>query len=127
MRKVFGIISLLVLHPGILFAECQHFPTGSEIGADDGAGTYGPLDATMTVDCLSMISTYQLNGRRFAILVDDQGESYYVTEGDYIGRDSGSIKEITPDTIYYYYYYTIGDGSWQQGVRELPCNRASSE
>ena len=121
MRKVLRLISLLIFLPGILFAECLHFPTGRELGVDDGAGTYGPLDGTMRVDCLSMISTYQLDGIRFAILVDDRGESYYVAEGDYIGHPHGSIKKITPDTIYYYHYYEKEDGSWHEGVRKLPC------
>ena len=37
--------------------DCIHFGKESRLGVDDGRGTYGLLDGTMTIDCLKFIGT----------------------------------------------------------------------
>lgn len=92
---------------------------GRELGVDDGAGVNGPLDGTMSIECLRFIKTEMIRSQRIAILIDDRNKLYRVSVGSSIGRPSGLIKAITAETIFYYHYYKDKGGSWHEIVREL--------
>ena len=82
-----------ILISGFSVAECQHFPY-PVLGIDDGPGSYGPLDATMTLDCLELIETGIQYGQHYGIVRDDKGLRYRVKIGTPIGV-GGIVMGIT--------------------------------
>ena len=104
--------------------DCIHYEKGNRLGVDDGPGTYGLLDGTMTIDCLKFIDIEKEGQQIFGILKDDQGKKYRVKVGSNIGRYGGEITEIKNNKIIYETYIEENDG-WQLITREMILNKSN--
>ena len=94
------VLSLLILTAQ---AACQHFtPPDYKPGEPpsyDGMGAFGPLNNTMTLDCLRYVGNIKNGRRSMALLKDDHGRQYTLKVGDYVGEKSGSLIEIHDDYL----------------------------
>lgn len=106
----------LILLPGTCIAECRHFPT-DVVGIDGGPGAYGPLDATMTLDCLELIKVEQEHGRYYGIVRDDRGVEHWVRIGSHIGV-GGVVLAITYNKLVIELPIEE-DGQWKLTIREM--------
>ena len=119
MKKIINQALVLIsffLLSGACMAECRHFPT-DVVGIDDGPGSYGPLDATMTLDCLELIEVGQIYGRYYGIIRDDRGTEHWVKIGTYIGV-GGVILGITHDKLIIELPIEES-GQWKLTIREM--------
>jgi len=58
-----------------------------------------PLEA-FDLSTLTLTGILSMGEKRVAMVQDNQGQGYTVTRGDYMGKNSGLIEKIDPDTIY---------------------------
>jgi len=65
----------------------------------DGPGSFGPLNNTVNLDCLTFAGTVEGANGPVAVLKDENGVVYRVKIGDYVGENSGYVAEISPARI----------------------------
>jgi len=58
-----------------------------------------PLEA-FDLSTLTLTGIFSMGEKRVAMIQDNQGQGYTVTRGDYMGKNSGLIEKIDPNTIY---------------------------
>jgi Tfp pilus assembly protein PilP len=109
MIRVF-LFALLVL-PRLAPAECVHINWDDYRYVDDGPGTRGSLDGTMSLDCLTLIGVRQGEHRNIAYLRDDTGTIHTVVEGSSIGMPSGVVLGVFDDHLIIEKYKEV-DGEW---------------
>ena len=108
----------------ISIGDCIHYEKGNRTGVDDGPGTYGLLDGTMTIDCLKFIAIEKVEQQTFGVLEDDQGKKYRVKVGSNIGRYGGEITEIKNNKIIYEDYIEE-NGEWKLITGEIILNKSN--
>ena len=108
----------------ISIGDCIHYEKGNRPGVDDGPGTYGLLDGTMTIDCLKFIAIEKVEQQTFGVLEDDQGKKYRVKVGSNIGRYGGEITEIKNNKIIYEDYIEE-NGEWKLITGEIILNKSN--
>lgn len=65
----------------------------------DGPGSFGPLNNTVSLDCLSFETIEEDAKGPIAVLKDENGVAFRVKVGDYVGENSGYVAEISPARI----------------------------
>jgi len=65
-----------------------------------GPGTYGELDRTVTLDCLSYVGSVEKDGREHLLIQDERGKVHVLTVGDWMGWSRSVIIKIDADFIY---------------------------
>jgi hypothetical protein len=100
MRALFLVV-MCALPPSVS-AECVRYeplPEGKPLGFD-GPGSWGELQDTVTLDCLSYVGSIERNGEEYVLIEDEQGKVHELRNGDYMGENTGFIVEIGADVIY---------------------------
>ena len=105
------LLSALVLSPRLILAECVHINWDDYRYVDDGPGTRGSLDGTMSLDCLTLIGVRQGEHRNIAYLRDDRGAIHTAVEGSSIGMPSGVVLGVFDDHLIVEKYKEV-DGEW---------------
>jgi Tfp pilus assembly protein PilP len=67
-------------------------------GRTDGPGSFGPLHATVTLDCLTYVGSVSRDGREWVLIRDERGVVHRLTLGGYMGP--GVITRIDAEFIY---------------------------
>ncbi len=65
-----------------------------------GPGTYGELDRTVTLDCLSYVGSVERDGREHVLIQDERGKIHTLTIGSAMGWNRSLIIKIDADYIY---------------------------
>ena len=65
-----------------------------------GPGTYGELDRTVTLDCLSYVGSVEKDGREHVLIQDERGKIHKLTIGSAMGWNRSFIIRIDSDFIY---------------------------
>ena len=101
-------------------ADCMRFvPKSPEHADTDGPGAFGPLQDTVSLDCLKFSSIVGSGQKIQANLVDETGAAYLVSVGDYVGENNGRITEITKDRITIVQLVKGADNEWVELKRFL--------
>jgi hypothetical protein len=91
-----GIIAAaLLLGPGDAAADCVRWK--KDLNAPpglDGPGSFGPLQDTVTLDCLSYVRSIPKRGKEYVVIADERGATYELSVGDYMGEHTGLIRKI---------------------------------
>jgi hypothetical protein len=66
----------------------------------DGPGSFGELQDTVTLDCLSYVGSIQKDKKELVLIRDERGVVHRLRVGDYIGENTGVIARIDRDAIY---------------------------
>jgi len=115
MRIILITISLMALSSQ-LSAECRRFANveseADKVPGFDGRGSFGPLHDTLTLDCLTLVTIYEKDGRPIAAVSDENGKIYFIKAGDYMGENTGIIKEIKDGKIIINQTVYV-NGSWE--------------
>jgi type IV pilus assembly protein PilP len=65
----------------------------------DGPGSFGRLQDTVTLGCLTYLGTIGNDKTLQALVRDDRGEIHRMRVGDYMGENSGVIRKIEEGAI----------------------------
>jgi len=63
-------------------------------------GTYGELDRTVTLDCLSYVGSVERGGREHVLIKDERGKVHVLTVGGWMGWSRSIIVKIDAEYIY---------------------------
>lgn len=85
----------------------------------DGPGSFGPLNNTVSLDCLSFESVEHDSKGPIALLKDENGLVFRVGIGDYVGENSGYVAEISPARIKIIQLVRGPDGALAEASRYL--------
>jgi Tfp pilus assembly protein PilP len=85
----------------------------------DGPASFGPLQDTLTLDCLRFVAVAKEKGSLLAVLVDEKGREYRVGLGHWIGENSGKITAITETRISLTQIVMGPDGEYVEVLRYL--------
>jgi hypothetical protein len=66
----------------------------------DGPGSFGKLQDTVTLDCLSYAGSIGTAGAEQVLIRDERGTVYRLRVGDYMGENTGVIRKIDDEAIY---------------------------
>jgi hypothetical protein len=66
----------------------------------DGPGSFGELQDTVTLDCLTYVGSIQKDNRELVLIRDERGVVHRLGVGDYMGENTGVIAKIDRDAIY---------------------------
>jgi len=66
----------------------------------DGPGSFGPLQDTVTLGCLTYVGSIQKDGVEHVLIRDDKGTVHTLRRGSYMGENTGIIERIDADAIY---------------------------
>jgi Tfp pilus assembly protein PilP len=66
----------------------------------DGPGSFGELQDTVTLDCLSYVGSIQKDSHELVLIRDERGVVHRLRVGDYMGENTGVIARIDRDAIY---------------------------
>jgi Tfp pilus assembly protein PilP len=80
----------------------------------DGPGSWGELQDTLTLSCLTYVDVEGLGENATATLVDERGARYQVRIGTDVGENTGKITRITPDRIEINQIVPDGNGGWRE-------------
>jgi Pilus assembly protein, PilP len=113
----------LAIGAGIAHGECVRSQpaTPNETPAMDGPGSFGPLQDTVTLDCLTFIRSIQKGDTEYAVVADERGATYEVKVGSYMGENTGLILKMDRDFIYLRQMVPKGDG-WEERMINFPKN-----
>jgi len=101
-------------------------PRAADVAPDlDGPGSFGALQDTVTLDCLTYVGSIQKNGAEHVRIKDETGKIHLLRRGAYMGENSGLIKKIDRDTIYIEQVIQK-DGEWTVVMVEFPKRRKNS-
>jgi hypothetical protein len=70
------------------------------IGLYHGPGTYGKLDRTVTLNCLSYVGSIERDGEEHVLIQDEKGEVHVLTVGSWMGWYRSVIVKIDADYIH---------------------------
>jgi Tfp pilus assembly protein PilP len=85
----------------------------------DGPGSFGPLQGTLTLGCLRVLSIRGAGKDRIATVVDERSHTYEVRAGAWIGENGGRISEITDRRITVVQVVLGADGKFIETNRYL--------
>ena len=88
-------------------------------GTLDGPGSFGPLQDTVTLDCLKFKGVSYHGKELVAVLEDERGKSYRVKRGDNVGEKSGYLTEITSNRLTITQIVPDGRGGWIEQKRYI--------
>lgn len=86
----------------------------------DSLETYG-------IDALSIQGFFTSVGKKWAIIMSNDGVLHRVTVGDYLGLFFGKITEISNDTVFFTEQLPDGTGCWKPEQSSLSINSAIGE
>ncbi len=66
------------------------------------------------LDSLRMVGTLQSDADQWAIIVAPEGEIYRVTVGNYVGRNTGKVLNVSEDKIEVRELVKDGQGRWSE-------------
>ncbi len=66
----------------------------------DGPGSFGELQDTVTLDCLTYVGSIQKGEKEYVLIKDERGVVHQLTVGDYMGENTGMIMKFSHDVIY---------------------------
>jgi hypothetical protein len=78
----------------------KRFPGDPSSFLYHGPVTYGELDRTVTLDCLSYVGSIEKNGKEHVLIEDETGKVHVLTVGDTMGWYRSFIIKIDTDFIY---------------------------
>jgi hypothetical protein len=82
-------------------------------------GSFGPLQGTLTLDCLKFKGVATKGKELIAILEDEKGKSYKVLRGDLVGESNGEVTEVTPCRLTITQTVPDGIGGWLEQKRYI--------
>ncbi|MBE1300949.1 MAG: pilus assembly protein PilP [Alteromonadaceae bacterium] len=82
---------------------------------------------TYGIDALSIQGFFTSVGKKWAIIVSNDGALHRVTVGDYLGLFFGKITEISKDTVFFTEQLPDGTGCWIPKQSTLSINSAMGE
>lgn len=107
-------------------AECVRWkpaPSPSNAAPElDGPGSFGPLQDTVTLDCLTYVGSIQKGGDEHVLIRDDRGTVHTLRRGSYMGENTGIIERIDADAIYIRQFISRG-GKVEERVVRFPKRR----
>ena len=101
LANVLAVAALCLLSTGV-GADCVRWtppPPGTPPDLD-GPGSFGELQGTVTLDCLTYVGSIQKNGKEHVLIKDERGKVHSLGVGHYMGENSGIIVSIDADFIY---------------------------
>jgi len=107
VRSLLPIIVLLFalasLVPASALSRCVRTVPDAQPGRSapqlDGPGSFGALQDTVTLDCLTYVGSIQKDGIEHVLIKDERGTVHVMRVGDYMGEQTGIIKKIDADFI----------------------------
>jgi hypothetical protein len=81
-------------------AECTRFKREQVPAGFDGPGSWGPLNNTLTLDCLTYAGSIVRDRIEYVLIRDEKGGVYRLKVGDFMGEKSGHIIKIDESFIY---------------------------
>lgn len=66
------------------------------------------------IDTLKMVGTLEREGRKWAIIVDKDGNAHRITVGNHLGQNHGRVEKIDDEKIELKEIVTDGRGGWQE-------------
>ena len=85
----------------------------------DGPGSWGPLQDTVTLDCLRYVGSVERKGKEQVLIRDERGRIYELKLGSFMGENTGRIVKIDAGTIYVEQLVRRGD-EWQSVIVKFP-------
>jgi len=85
----------------------------------DGIGAFGPLNNTLTLDCLRFLRTESTKRGPVAVVVDEKGTTFRLRPGDRVGENDGRISVISPTRITITQLVKDSNGDWLEVSRYL--------
>ncbi len=109
-------------------AKCERtprIPTPPGTAPDmDGPGSFGPLQDTLTRDCLTYVSSVWKDGKEQVQIRDEKGKIYLLKVGSFMGENSTIITAIDRDTIFLKQVVMRG-GDWIEEPVKFPKKKAT--
>lgn len=93
----------------------------------DGPGSFGPLNNTVSLDCLTFAGIADGTKGPVAVLKDENGVAYRIKIGDYVGENSGYVAEISPSRIMIIQLVRGPDNALAEAKRYLFLDRPAHE
>jgi hypothetical protein len=81
-------------------SACMRTKHEASIGSFDGPGSWGPLQDTVTLDCLQYTGSIVRNAVEYVLIRDENGAIYRLKVGDFMGENTGRITKIDEHYIY---------------------------
>ena len=81
-------------------AECTRFKLDRAPSGFDGPGSWGPLNNTVTLDCLKYAGSITRDQVEYVLIRDERGTVYGLKVGDFMGEKSGYISKVDESFIY---------------------------
>jgi hypothetical protein len=107
VNRLFVMLTLCVLMQiasTVASAKCERLklPTRLPNTAPslDGPVAFGPLQDTVTLDCLTYVGSKQINGKEHVQIRDERGTVHLLQRGGFMGENTGMITSIDKDNIY---------------------------
>ncbi len=66
----------------------------------DGPGSFGELQDTVTLDCLTYVGSIQKNNKELVLIRDERGIVHRLGVGSFMGENTGVISRIDREAIY---------------------------
>jgi hypothetical protein len=103
--------------------NCMRLVPQSGPPGPDGPGSWGELQDTLTLSCLTYVDVVGEGENAMATLVDERGARYQVRLGTYVGENTGKVSRITPDRIEIIQIVPDSDGGWREFAAYLSRER----
>lgn len=118
--RSFLLIAVCAL-PNSAAAECVRHgpPSGATPPNIDGPGSFGELQDTVTLDCLTYVGSIQHESEEHVLIRDERGKVHALQVGSHMGENSGVISKIDADTIYLEQVVNR-NGEWEIVVVRFP-------
>jgi len=115
-----GLLALLVIATDAS-AQCMRVvPKDPKSPPDvDGPGAFGPLQGTLTLDCLRFEGVIYHGKQPIALVRDERGRTYRIKVGDAVGEHGGIVRAISPKRIRLLQLVSDGDGGWVEVTNYL--------
>jgi hypothetical protein len=99
------MVVMMLAGAGQVDAACVRYdPATAAKGATppqfDGPGSFGELQDTVTLDCLTYVGSIQQDKQELVLIRDERGVVHRLRVGDYVGEHTGVIRKIDRDAIY---------------------------
>lgn len=97
-------------------AECVRWTRDpNAVPTFDGPGSWGKLQDTVTLDCLSYTGSVTRSGVEHVLIRDERGDIHVLKIGDFMGEHTGRITRIDERYIYIEQHIKLEAG----GAREV--------
>lgn len=98
------LLVLICAFPMAACAECRRYepaPKPANAAPElDGPGSFGQLQDTVTLDCLTYVGSIRKGGTGHVLIRDERGTIHNLRRGSYMGENSGVIERIDDEAIY---------------------------